>query len=178
MLEQLAKDGIPYSSSMVRSMIENGDVEGVVPFLGRCFSVEGEVVHGLHRGKELGFPTANVLPEEELLPKPGVYAVKVLQGEMERYGACNIGFNPTFNHEALSVEVYIFDFEGDLYGRRLKICFVRRIRDERAFSDVGELREAIEKDVAICREILCGPKKCECSECIICAEEGNNLKIE
>jgi riboflavin kinase/FMN adenylyltransferase len=156
MLEQIGNGGTPFSSSMVRSLIENGDVQGVVPFLGRYFSVGGKVVHGLQRGKELGFPTANLLPDEELLPKSGVYAVKVCCAGRIRDGACNIGFNPTFNNGTLTVEVHLLDFEGDLYGRELRIYFVSRIRDERTFSDVSELRKAIEKDVADCREILRG----------------------
>ncbi|HKZ17139.1 MAG TPA: bifunctional riboflavin kinase/FAD synthetase [Geobacteraceae bacterium] len=164
MLEQIGNGGTPFSSSMVRSLIENGDVQGVVPFLGRYFSVGGKVVHGLHRGKQLGFPTANVLPEEELLPKPGVYAVKVCCADSIHDGACNIGFNPTFNNGRLTVEVHLHDFEGDLYGRELRIFFVERIRDERTFSDVNELCQAIEKDVAACREILRGVSLSECCE--------------
>lgn len=156
MLEQIGNGKTPYSSSIIRTMIEDGDVAAVEPLLGRYFSVGGPVVHGLHRGKSLGFPTANVDPEEELLPKPGVYAVKVRYAGGMYKGACNIGFNPTFRNGKLSVEVHLLDFEGDLYGRELRVCFVERIRDERTFPDTGSLMQAIENDVAICRQVLSG----------------------
>jgi len=91
-----------------------------------------------------------------------VYAVKVCCAESIHDGACNIGFNPTFNNGRLTVEVHLLDFEGDLYGQELRIYFVERIRDERPFSDVGDLRQAIEKDVAACREILRGVSLSEC----------------
>jgi riboflavin kinase/FMN adenylyltransferase len=155
-LDLMGNGEIPYSSSGIRSMIEDGDVGGVVPFLGRYFSVKGPVVHGLHRGKSLGFPTANVDPEEELLPKSGVYAVMVKYAGAMYKGACNIGFNPTFRGGKLSVEVHILDFEGDLYGRELRVSFVERIRDEKTFSDAKSLMQAIEKDVAMCRDVLSG----------------------
>ncbi len=156
MLDQVGDGETPFSSSIVRSLIENGDVKGVLPFLGRYFSIGGLVVHGLHRGKELGFPTANVDAEEELLPKPGVYAVKVRYAGRIYDGACNIGCNPTFNGGKLTVEVHILDFEGDLYDQELRVYFIERIRDERAFSDICDLMQAIEKDVASCRNILPG----------------------
>jgi riboflavin kinase / FMN adenylyltransferase len=163
MLEPIGNGETPYSSSIIRSMIEDGDVGAVVPLLGRYFSVGGPVVHGLHRGKSLGFPTANVDPEEELLPKPGVYAVKVKYAGAMYKGACNIGFNPTFRNGKLSVEVHVLDFDGDLYGRDLRVYFVERIRDERTFPDAGSLMQAIENDVAVCRQVLSGSCPDECS---------------
>ncbi len=156
MLEQIGDGANPYSSSIVRSLIEDGDVRGVLPLLGRFFSVGGPVVHGLHRGKNLGFPTANIDPEEELLPGPGVYAVKVKYAGGVYDGACNIGINPTFNGGKITVEVHLLDFDEDIYGRELRVYFVERIRDERTFSDAGELMRAIERDVAVCRRILAG----------------------
>ena len=156
MLEQIGDGETPFSSSMIRSLIEDGDVRGAVPLLGRYFSIGGPVVSGLQRGRALGFATANVVPEEELLPKPGVYAVKVEYSGTIYDGACNIGFNPTFKNGELTVEAHILDFEEDIYGRELRIHFIERIRDERKFSDVGDLKKAIEKDVAACREILTG----------------------
>jgi riboflavin kinase/FMN adenylyltransferase len=173
MLEQIGDEGTPFSSSMVRTLIENGDVKGVIPLLGRYFSVGGKVVHGLQRGKELGFPTANIHPEEELLPKPGVYAVKVLHSGRILDGACNIGYNPTFNNGKLTVEVHLLDFDGDLYGQVLRIYFISRIRDERPFFDVSELKQAIEKDIAVCREILAGVSLSEG-----CESQVGRLKAE
>jgi len=109
-LEQVGNSETGFSSSMVRELISAGDVSGIVPLLGRYFSVGGEVVHGFHRGKQLGFPTANIEVEEELLPKPGVYAVKVEGDGWVCDGACNIGNNPTFYGLTETVEVHLLDF--------------------------------------------------------------------
>ncbi len=154
MIEQIGDGVTVFSSSVIRSLIEDGDVRGALPFLGRYFSIGGPVVHGQNRGKELGFPTANIEPEEELLPKPGVYAVKVKHAGKMYDGACNIGFNPTFNNGRLAVEIHILDFQGDLYGHDLRVYFVERIRDEQVFSGVDELTRAIGADIAACRTIL------------------------
>ncbi|MDD2337793.1 MAG: bifunctional riboflavin kinase/FAD synthetase [Geobacteraceae bacterium] len=153
-LDQVGNDETGFSSSMVRELISTGDVRGVVPLLGRYFSVGGEVVHGFHRGKQLGFPTANVKVEEDLLPKPGVYAVKVEGDGWVCNGACNIGNNPTFYGSSVTVEAHLLDFDADLYGSSLRIYFVERVRDEREFPDVFSLQEAIRNDVSRCREIL------------------------
>lgn len=153
-LEQIGTGDEGFSSSMVRKMIAEGNVKGVVRLLGRYFSVGGKVVHGYHRGRLLGFPTANVRVEEELLPEPGVYAVKVEWEGNVRDGACNIGTNPTFHGSMVTVEVHLLDFDGDLYARRLRLYFVDRVRDEREFSGIHSLQEAIRHDVATCREML------------------------
>jgi riboflavin kinase/FMN adenylyltransferase len=153
-LDQVGNEETGFSSSMVRELISTGDVRRIVPLLGRNFSVGGEVVHGFHRGKQLGFPTANIKVEEELLPKPGVYAVKVEGDGWVRDGACNIGDNPTFYGSSVTVEVHLLDFDGDLYGSRLRVYFVERVRDEREYPDIFSLQEAIRNDVSRCREIL------------------------
>ena len=153
-LDQVGNGETGFSSSMVRELISAGDVKRVVPLLGRYFSVGGEVVHGFHRGKQLGFPTANIRVEEELLPKPGVYAVKVEGEGGVLDGACNVGDNPTFHGSKLTVEVHLLDFDGDIYGHRLRVYFVERIRDEHEFSGVPSLLEAIRHDITRCREIL------------------------
>lgn len=154
-LEPIASNGLVYSSTAVRQMIADGDVRGVVRLIGRHFSVGGTVVHGRQRGKGLGFPTANLQTDKELIPKPGVYAVKVKVDDEATYdGACNIGDNPTFGNGSLSIEVFIFDFDGDIYGREVRLYFVDRIRDEMTFPDPQALQEAIGRDVARCREIL------------------------
>ena len=153
-LEPIGDKGLIYSSSQVRKLVSEGDVARVVPLLGRHFSVGGVVVSGHSRGAGLGFPTANIRTEKELVPASGVYAVKVKVGEALYDGACNIGNNPTFGNEESSIEVFLFDFCGDLYGSELRIYFVSRIRDERKFSGIDELKAAIAADVARCREIL------------------------
>lgn len=154
LLEPIGKDGIVYSSTAVRRTIEAGDVSGVVSLLGRHFSLAGSVVHGHHRGKGLGFPTANICTEKELLPKDGVYAVKVRVGEQLLDGACNVGTNPTFGDVSCAIEVFILDHESELYGKEVRLYFIERIRDERKFSGKDELSSAIADDVARCREIL------------------------
>lgn len=153
-LDQVSDGGIAFSSSVVRELIGHGDVRGVVALLGRYFSVGGRVVHGFHRGKSLGFPTANIAAEEELLPSPGVYAVKVVGEGWVRDGACNVGDNPTFQGRSITVEVHLLDFDGDLYGQCLRVFFVDRIREERTFDNLSALQEAIALDVARCRELL------------------------
>jgi len=155
-----------FSSTNIRKMIENGNVRDVVAPLGRHFSIGGKVVHGHHRGKGLGFPTANLQTGRELIPKNGVYAVKVKIDQELYDGACNIGPNPTFGDEAIAIEVFIFDFAGDLYGRDLLVYFVERIRDERKFPDAAALQTAIANDVARCREILRDTSIIEYSECL------------
>lgn len=143
-----------FSSTNIRKMVEEGNVKDVVRLLGRQFTIGGKVVHGHHRGKLLGFPTANLQTESELIPKCGVYAVKVKIGQRIYNGACNIGPNPTFGDEAISIEVFIFDYEGDLYGHNLELIFIERVRDERKFPDPEALQKAIESDVKRCREVL------------------------
>lgn len=156
-VEELAPitDGqVVYSSSLVRRMILAGDVADVVHFLGRNFSVAGRVVHGEKRGKLLGFPTANIATDKELIPADGVYAVKVRIAEVLYDGACNIGHNPTFQGGKRTVEVFIFDFAGELYGEEVRIYFFERLRGEEKFATVEELVTAIGRDVAQCRRIL------------------------
>ena len=155
-LDPIGNEGLVYSSTKVRKLLQEGDVAGVVPLLGRQFSLGGIVVAGHHRGAGLGFPTANIKTDKDLIPATGVYAVKVKLDEALYDAACNIGNNPTFGNDDTSIEVFLFDFDGDLYGRELRIYFFARIRDERKFSGIGELKQAIAADVANCRAILGG----------------------
>ncbi len=155
-LEPIGDGTTVYSSSNVRKMIESGNVRDVVSLLGRHFSLGGVVVHGFHRGKGLGFPTANLKTDKELIPGFGVYAVKVRIGDAVYDGACNIGDNPTFQDGGTSIEVFIFDYDGDLYGQEVRLYFVERLRGEERFADADALQKAIAKDVARCREILAG----------------------
>jgi riboflavin kinase/FMN adenylyltransferase len=143
-----------YSSSLIRRMIAAGEVADIVRFLGRHFSLGGRVVHGANRGKTLGFPTANIATDKELIPGEGVYAVKVKINDRLYDGACNIGTNPTFDGTELSIEAFIFDFVGELYDQELRVYFIERLRGEIKFSSVEELKEAIAADVAACRRIL------------------------
>lgn len=143
-----------YSSTLIRKMVDNGEVSNVVKFLGRHFSLGGKVVHGANRGKGLGFPTANISTDKELIPAEGVYAVKVKINDRLYDGACNIGKNPTFGFNDVSIEVYIFEFDAELYDQELRIYFIQRLRGEVKFATVDELKQAIEADVTECRRIL------------------------
>ncbi|OGU12879.1 MAG: riboflavin biosynthesis protein RibF [Geobacteraceae bacterium GWC2_58_44] len=154
LLQPIASGGLVYSSTAVRTMVSEGEVKGVVSVLGRHYEVTGTVVHGHQRGRGLGFPTANLQTEKELLPAAGVYAVKVRIGTALHDGACNIGTNPTFGNDRLSLEVYLFDFDSELYGREVSLIFIERLRGELRFPDAEALKEAIAADVARCRAIL------------------------
>lgn len=145
-----------YSSSLIRRMILDGKVREVVHYLGRNFSVAGTVVKGCGRGKGLGFPTANIQTEKELIPSDGVYAVKVKLDDNYYDGACNIGSNPTFGTALKSVEVHIFDFDRDIYGQELRVYFMERLRSESRFSSIDELKVAIASDCDKCRQLLSG----------------------
>ena len=153
-LQPVGKDGLPYSSTRIRSMVATGDMEGVVRLLGRQYNLEGLVVPGDQRGRELGFPTANLETDKELLPAQGVYAVKVRHGSQEYSGVVNLGNRPTFNGRSSTIEVHLLDFSGDLYGQTLRIYFVERLRDELKFTSSEELVNAISADVLRARQVL------------------------
>jgi riboflavin kinase/FMN adenylyltransferase len=125
--------------------------------LGRPYVLRGEVVLGDKRGRSIGFPTANVLPDADaVIPARGVYAGFVSFGE-EEYAACtNIGVAPTFGRAESRLEAHLLDFEGDLYGRVVDVSFLRCIREERRFSGVDELAEQIRRDVEEARTIAGG----------------------
>jgi riboflavin kinase/FMN adenylyltransferase len=146
------KSGI--SSTRIRALIARGEVEEAAKLLGRPYVLRGEVVVGDRRGRSIGFPTANVLPDPDMVvPCRGVYAGFVRVGK-DIYAACtNVGVAPTFERREDRVEAYLLDFEGDLYGRVVDVSFVRRIRPERRFSGVDELKEQIARDVEEARRI-------------------------
>lgn len=153
-VDPVGTDELIFSSSLVRRMVSEGDVATAARILGRYHVVVGRVVHGRQVGRELGFPTANIAPTNELIPLDGVYAVMVAVGGELYQGACNIGSNPTLGGGERSIEVFLLDFSGQLYDRELSICFVRRLRGERTFSDAGELIRAIGQDVQTTRTVL------------------------
>lgn len=150
----ISDGSIIYSSSLIREMIADGAVAEVIRYLGRNFSIAGRVVHGANRGKSLGFPTANIATDKELIPADGVYAVKVKIEDRLYDAACNIGFNPTFDSVRKTIEVFIFDLDEDLYGREIRVYFFERLRSEQRFDSINELAAAITADVARCRKIL------------------------
>jgi riboflavin kinase/FMN adenylyltransferase len=142
------------SSTRLRHLILDGDVRMAARLLGRPYNVSGIVVPGKKRGSILGIPTANIKPEKELIPAQGVYAV-ISHVEKDRYkGVLNIGFNPTFSDTELSVEVYLLDFSGDIYGKKVEVLFIERIRDEVKFENPEQLVKQIWKDIDEARTIL------------------------
>ena len=142
------------SSTRIRKAILAGEVRYAASLLGRPYNISGEVISGHHRGSNLGFPTANIRPDKELIPPSGVYAVHVILEGNRLHGALSIGFNPTFADQKLSIEVYIFDFNENIYGKILDVLFVERLRDEIRFAGPGELIAQIARDIARVREIL------------------------
>lgn len=154
--EQLVRDQT-VSSSAIRRRLRAGDVTGAAAMLGRPYALTGLVVRGDQRGRTIGYPTANlrVHGERKLVPALGVYAVRVERGGERLGGMMNVGRRPTFETDgAVSVEVHLFDFAGDLYGERLRVHFVRRIRDEVKFDGVEALVARLREDEAESRDVL------------------------
>ena len=149
-------DGEIVSSSHIRGLLLAGEVVAANHLLGASFELRGEVVHGDQRGRELGFPTANLVPDETLAcPGHGVYACVAESEEIGvRPAAVSIGVRPTFKTgRGELIEAYILDFEGDLYGRRLEVQFLARMRGERRFASAQALIEQMRADVEEAREI-------------------------
>ncbi|MEX0719273.1 MAG: bifunctional riboflavin kinase/FAD synthetase [Balneolaceae bacterium] len=137
------------SSTVIRKTIsEQGDVKKAADFLGRHYLLNGIVMHGAERGRQIGFPTANIHPEHEnkVVPKNGVYAVKVRVEEEWYGGMMNIGIRPTFDGQEKTLEVNIFDFAREIYGEKIQVRFIDRIRDEVKFDGVEALKAQLESD--------------------------------
>ncbi len=147
----------PISSSWIRAEIEDGNISLANTLLSRRYSLFGKVVKGDGRGAKLGFPTANIIPEDpdKIIPKDGVYAVKtVINNSIKKDGMLNIGTNPTFSNTERTIELNIFDFESDIYGENLEIDFYNRIRDEVKFDSSELLKEQLYKDKLLAQEKL------------------------
>ena len=135
------------SSSKIRQLLAEGKVNLARRMLGRPYGVEGQIIHGFERGRTIGFPTANLHPHNRVIPKYGVYATANLIDGKWRRSITNVGVRPTFEDEKNpSIESYVFVFDGDLYGDVLRVRFLHRIRDERKFSGIDELKAQIELD--------------------------------
>ena len=149
-------DEVSVSSTKIREALNKGDVITAEHYLGTPYSLTGTVVHGLKLGRTLGYPTANIQVTEDykLIPKDGVYAVYSYIGERKVYGMMSIGKNPTIEGKGASIEVYFFDFNGDLYDRELTIYFVKYLREERKFSSVALLRKQLQDDETTARKAI------------------------
>jgi riboflavin kinase/FMN adenylyltransferase len=153
-VERVIEDGELLSADLVRTRLAAGDLAAVERALGRCHAVEGPVVHGFHRGATIGIPTANLRVRRQALPPDGVYAVRVRHRGRELNGAANIGYSPTFGNATRSVETHVLDFDGNLYGERLEIAFVARLRGEEKFASIDALVARIREDIAAARTLL------------------------
>lgn len=150
----LAEEGEAVSSTRIRQAVAEADFRTAERLLGRPYSVRGPVVRGEARGRGLGFPTANVLPREECLPPPGVYAGWAAGEGLLRAAAVNVGPNPTFGGGGTTVEAYLLEFSGDLYGLELELRFVAPLRREVAFRTPEDLARQIRRDVEGVRRML------------------------
>ena len=153
-LEPIGHGNMIYSSSLVRNQLLSGDMTAVSGILGRYYMISGSVVHGREIGHAIGFPTANISTSNELLPPDGVYAVMALiEGRLIK-GACNIGVNPTFGGGSRTIEVFLLDFSGQIYGNEIAVYFVQKLREVMKFPDADSLVKAISNDVERTRTIL------------------------
>ncbi len=146
------------NSTRIRSLLDEGSAEEAKQLLGRPYAIRGEVVHGEGRGVTMGFPTANLASENEVLPGAGVYAgaFRIMEGEGGTYPAVvNVGCRPTFHKQAeLSIEAHLLDFTGDLYGVRAELSFEKRLRAEQRFPDQEALKAQIRDDLVAARQVL------------------------
>jgi len=143
------------SSTRIRALLLDGNVQQAHKLLGRYYQVSGTVIPGRNRGgKLLGFPTANIQLTDELCPKSGIYAVSVDCLGKRHQGVANIGYSPTFADQEFTIEVHLLDFNTDLYGKPIIIKFIERIRDEIKFASISELSQQIARDVEAARVIL------------------------
>jgi riboflavin kinase/FMN adenylyltransferase len=148
-------NGEVVSSTAIRNALAKGDIGKANAFLGRHFSLTGQVSRGDSRGKTLGFPTANIVPQHgQALPADGVYAVRVYVGDTAYNAVANIGLRPTFGSEERLLETYLLDFNGDLYGQEIRVEFIDRLRDEIRFPDAEELKIQMARDVEQAGELL------------------------
>jgi len=155
-LSSVSLDGTPVSSTRIRKAIAEGAFDSAAEMLGRAWRMEGCVVSGDKKGRELGFPTANLNVQNRITPQPGVYAVRVFSPGSSWPGVMNIGVRPTLENSTpeLRLEVHLLDFHGDLYDQNLEVTFVERLREERRFGSLVELKQQIARDIEAARRIF------------------------
>jgi riboflavin kinase / FMN adenylyltransferase len=155
-IEEFQIENEKVSSTKIRELISTGRVDAVKKLLGRFYTTDGIVIHGFKRGRELGFPTANIsMIDDYLVPDNGVYVVCVEIFQERFYGMCNVGYNPTFSaNNNKSIEVHILDFNKDIYNEKLSITWLKKIRDEMKFNGPKALVEQLNKDQAMVRDYM------------------------
>lgn len=146
------------SSTVIRQLIQGGQISKANLYLGKPFSITGTVIHGRGMGKQLGFPTANIeLDDSFVLPSPGVYYTKTILDQKIYYSATNVGHNPTFGEHPISIETHLLDFDDMIYGKKIEVLFLYRARREIRFSSKDELIGQMARDLEGTREYFLGP---------------------
>lgn len=148
-VNEISIEGQRVSSSVIRKCIQDGKIEEANTYLGRPYTFSGRVVHGSGRGTKLGFPTANLLINDKIRPALGVYIAKIYINDKSYTGLANIGSRPTFKENDIAVEAYILNFSGNIYGKKIKIEFVKYLREEIAFNTPDDLVVKIKEDINI-----------------------------
>jgi riboflavin kinase/FMN adenylyltransferase len=144
-------EGTAVSSTEIRAALQRGDVSTAARDLGRPYAIEGPVTSGAGRGRTLGFPTANIETERPVLVARGVYRGRIHLEGGQHAAVVNVGVRPTFGEATLAVEAHVLDFAGDLYGQRVRLEFLERLRDEMRFPSVGDLKAQVARDIADAR---------------------------
>lgn len=146
-------NGIRVSSTFIRELISEGRVDEIPQYLGTPYVIEGEIIHGKANGRKMGYPTANISLKDQIIkPKNGIYASRVIIDGKKYFGATNVGMNPTVNGKYLSIETNILDFDEDIYGKKVRIEFLEKIRDEKKFESLDELRKQLDLDTGFVRQ--------------------------
>jgi len=153
-VEPILVDGARVSSSKIRQLIEEGCVEDAQRMLGRYHFISGKVVAGQRRGRDLGFPTANIASRTEVIPQDGIYATLLAVRGERRLSVSNIGFNPTFGPGPRTIESFVLDFDDEIYGESVKLSFVKRLRGEKKFASADELVAQMHQDVQNARAVF------------------------
>lgn len=151
-IDNITIKNIPVRSTTVRRLITLGKVSLADKLLGRPYSLSGKVLHGKQR--RIGFPTANLSPGKNLIPKNGVYAIRTQTPFGVFNGIVNVGYNPTFENDRLSIEAHLFNFNENLYGKEITLYFIKRVRAEKKFGDVPSLVKQIDRDIVFAKRIL------------------------
>lgn len=146
-------DGGPVSSTRLRESLARGEIRKSTQMLGRNYAIGGKIAHGEKRGAALGFPTANLEEIKEVVPANGVYATRAIVGGKEYPGLTNIGANPTFNGKRRTIETFLLDCSGDLYGEEMRLVFIDRLREERKFDSPASLVQQIRNDIEKARSL-------------------------
>lgn len=153
-IEPIVVEGIRVSSSRIRELVEQGRVDEAMPLLGRYHFISGKVAGGRRRGRDLGFPTANIASRNEVLPLDGIYATLLQIRDKQLLSVSSIGMNPTFGEGPRTIESFILDFDHDIYSESVKLSFVKRIREEKKFDSVDQLVAQMDRDVSAAKAVF------------------------